>query len=178
MSRKENIPVSPENDIRSTTAPRALNHLILLLIACICLALVIWANRPYFKKIGTYWGDFTKQKNDLDLEQRKKKRYGTAYTISKTIADHLTKINEQEKAVVLMPPTSYFEANKVKYHVPEPAIFYYYTGIKTVWHNTKDTASISWVAYIDKGELVLTKIKDAHHRDQFLQSFKQYKISL
>src|SRR5215213_188004 len=96
------------------------------------------------RRVLIYWKDFQKQKTKLDIEQRKAGRYGTYYIYSRHIADFLEKRGGAEKVLVLIPPTAYFKANGVDYRVPEPAVFYYFTGIKTIWADSRDAIKANW----------------------------------
>lgn len=179
--KKATPPAAAKKAATTAPAPAAsgfFNNILLLFLACICVALVIRFNKNWFDRVVAYWDDYQEQKNEPDLEQRKMQRYGNSYIISKMITDNLVKLGAKDSAVVLIPPTSYFEASQISYRVPEPAVFYYYTSLKTVWPDTKDTTAINWVVDVVNRNLAFIKIENAHQRSEYLQKFKQYKISL
>src|SRR5690349_20934657 len=75
-------------------------------------------------RILPYWRDISYQKSNLKAEDRKRIRYKDAYIYSKQIADFFHTKN-QDSVLVLIPSTAYFNKHGIKYHVPEPAVFYY-----------------------------------------------------
>jgi hypothetical protein len=107
------------------------------------------------ERIIPYWYDFQKQKNIIGLEERKIDRYGTSYTYSKMIVALLEKKHAGNNVLVLIPPSSYFTAQGLKYHVPEPAVFYYFTGLKTIWINSSNAKKANWYVHVKDGKIKL-----------------------
>src|SRR5690606_18471628 len=142
------------------------------------IAMVIAVNLEWYRELWGYWNDLRRQVSRPGLEQRKAERLGNMYTLSKAIATALRKERQKENVVVLLPPTRYFRQKGLNYHVPEPAVFYYYTGMKTVWHNTKDTAAITHVVEMKRKSLVIRRIKNKEQLSAILAEFRKYKITL
>ncbi|GAA0554461.1 hypothetical protein [Chitinophaga japonensis] len=157
---------------------RARGNLLLLLAGLLSVALVIAVNLEWYKDLWGYWNDCRRQVFRPGLEQRKAERLGNMYTLSKAIALALRKERQKEKVVVLLPPTPYFRKKGLNYHVPEPAVFYYYTGMKTVWPDTKDTAAITHVVEMKRRALVIRRIRNREQLSAVLAEFRKYKITL
>jgi len=129
-------------------------------------------------KIFVYWSGFLSQKNNYDPEHRKQLRWQNNYTYSKTIATHLKTKGYAGKALVLMPPTAYFKAHGIEYHVPEPAVFYYYTGLKTVWVDSKQATGANWLVRAGQGKLIIEPVTDKQKLQDSIRAFIKYGVSL
>ncbi|HEX6332634.1 MAG TPA: hypothetical protein VFZ78_00325 [Flavisolibacter sp.] len=151
---------------------------LLFSIATLAAWYLLPANRDWFhNRILRYYGNIGRQRNHLDIEYRKVTRWGNAYTYSKGIADFLEQKGVKETALVALPPTSYFKANGLNYHVPEPAVFYYYTGLKTTWVNSTQATRANWFVRVQQGQLVLDSVKASTWPDT-LSMFRKYPVSL
>jgi hypothetical protein len=159
---------------------KIVGNLILLMISVLSIVIIIKINQSWFNTIDKYWREFGTQISDRDLEKRKIARYGNTYSISKAIADMLKKAGKDSGAVILMPPASYFKEKGLKYEYkpPEPAVFYYFTDMKTVRPDTKDTAAINFYISVANKELGITKIRDKDHLSNVLAEYRKYKITL
>lgn len=152
--------------------------LLLLVTGLLSISLVIALNLPWFNKIAGYWRDFGSQVAEPDPEIRKAARYGSAYTISKTIATVLEKVGKKEQALVLVPPTSYFMAKGLNYRVPEPAVFYYFTSLRTVRPDTRDTAHINYVVSVENRDIAIKKVRSRQQLSNILAEYRKYTITL
>ncbi len=134
-------------------------------------------NRDWAAKVYSYWMDVQPQLKNLTVEKRMVNRFGTSYTISKTIAAQVQKM-KGDSALVLLPSSAYFENYGIPYHVPEPAVFYYYTGLKTVWPNSKEAIQANWIAGIsNKNVLILPVINQAVLLDS-IRSYNKFPVAL
>ncbi|WP_298737717.1 hypothetical protein [uncultured Chitinophaga sp.] len=161
-----------------TTVSNRRGGLLLLLTGVLAIALIIIVNRSWFSRIAGYWRAFPSQAAQPDLEARKVSRYGNAYILSRSIALSLERAGKKETALVLVPPTSYFKAKGLNYHVPEPAVFYYYTSLKTVRPDTKDTANINYVVSVENKDIAIRKVKDKQQLSKILAEYRKYRITL
>jgi hypothetical protein len=152
--------------------------LLLLLTGLLAILAIILVNRSWFDKIAGYWKAFPSQLAQPDLEVRKAARFGSTYTISRSIALMLEKAGKKDQALVLLPPTSYFKAKGLDYHVPEPAVFYYFTSLRTVRHDTKDTARINYVVSIENRSIAIIKVRDKQQLSNILAEYRKYTITL
>ena len=135
-------------------------------------------NREWLmKKPGAYWGDFLRQKSKPSLEYRREKRWEGSYTYSKAIADSF-RTKTGSGAELLVPPTTYFKHYGIDYHVPEPAVFYYYTGVKTVWANSAKAADARWYLRVQGGRMVIDSITDRAALKDTIAAFQKFGVAL
>jgi len=125
-----------------------------------------------------YWMDFQKQKNKTEPERRKVLRYGNAYTYSRVIASYFKQKNNLDKPLVLLPSEEYFKKQGIIYPVPEPAVFYYYTGLKTTWANSPLAEAATWYVHVVGNNIRVDSIRDAKTLREAISLFKQYPYPL
>ena len=185
-SKKKRLPVTTKKQSGSSNQPSSSNASLLLkrsllfLIAIVLLAsyFSIGYTKSWFNdKILAGWKEFDEQKDNVDIESRMTTRFGNDYTITKSLADFLIKRNRGHQ-LLLVPPNDYFTANKIQYKIPEPAIFYYFSGVKTVWANSPEAYKATWYLSISNGELILDSIMSKALLDSVIDQFRSYKISL
>jgi len=107
-----------------------------------------------------------------------KKRFGNNYAFSKQIAGMFERRGTKDHVLVLMPPSNYFTKSGVQYHVPEPAVFYYYTGLKTIWANSNDAIKANWYVHARGNLLVVDSVIDQNAFRDTIASFKKLRPSL
>jgi len=136
-------------------------RLILLCISLVLIAgfFILPVNNRWGNTLINYWNDFTKQKTRLSLEARRAERFGTHYTISKAIADSLTK-KAGTNQLLLIPPDKYFKKNKIDYYAPIPPVFYYFTGIKTVLPTNPHAPEAKWYVRFENGKVIVDSVKN------------------
>jgi hypothetical protein len=152
--------------------------LLLLLTGLVAISVIIALNRSWFNKVAGYWSAFPSQVAQPDPEARKAARYGNAYILSRSIALSLEKVGKKNTALVLLPPTGYFKARGLDYHVPEPAVFYYYTALRTVRPDTRDTAHINYVVSIKNKDIAIKRVRDRKQLSSILAEYRKYTITL
>ncbi len=154
-------------------------QLLLLLIAIVALTgfFLLPENKTWGRKVISYWKEFPQQQKEQAKEVRLAKRFGNDYTFSVLIADKMKK-NRQQQALLLMPPTNYFTKAGLKYHVPEPAVFYYFTGIKTVWANSSQAINADWYIRVNEGKLLLNKGTDKASLKDTIAAFQKLGVTL
>ncbi|RQO32098.1 hypothetical protein DBR32_00345 [Taibaiella sp. KBW10] len=136
-------------------------------------------NAPFLpERIGNYWNDFKEERLELDEEKRMQMRNGASYVFSKDIATMLKNARVDSNDVILMPSTSYLQAAGLDYHVPEPPIFYYFTGVKTTWHGYDMTIMPKWYCRYQNKSFYLDKIQDKKQLDSILAILKPYPTAL
>jgi hypothetical protein len=147
--------------------------------------IILWAffllpaNRYWFRdRIMSYWSDFRVQKKNLSEEYRKVKRFDTYYTCSKTIAAAFADSNRRSHALVLLPPTDYFKLRGMDYRVPEPAVFYYFTGLKTIWANSHKAMTANWYVYVKNGKIIVDSVTDPARLADTLATFRKFNFEL
>jgi hypothetical protein len=154
----------------------------ILLVAAVVALLIFFGLEPnklwLNQRIMPYWDDFKEQKLNLDLEERKLARYQTDYLFAKNVTAFFEKRGSAGKALVLVPPTDYFKANGLEIHVPEPAVFYYFTGLKTIWANSPEASKANWFISTKGGGLVFDSVSNKQVLLDTIAAFNKYKISL
>ena len=133
-----------------------------------------WMN----ERIIAYYHDFTWQKNKMGMTQRMADRFEGDYTYSKQIAAFFDKKKSKQNVLVLVPPTDYFDQHDIEYHVPEPIVFYYYTGLKTVWPNSSNANQANWYVRVNNGKIVVDSIINRQSFADTLTALKKFNISL
>ena len=124
-----------------------------------------------------YWSDFLKEKDDTAGEVAiRAQRYGISYTISMRVLDaiHRKKLTH---AVILLEPNSYYRDSLHIYpniHVPEPAVFYYYTGLQGVWTNSPNVDKANFLLRITAKGAGLDTIRSPQHLQEILARYKKY----
>lgn len=154
-------------------------NLLAFSILAVSLFFMLPRNRAWLHdKILPYFKAVPRQLGQLDTEQRKTERYGNAYRYSTSIASTLRKRTEAGKVLLLMPSTSYFKARGLDYPVPEPAVFYYYTGIKTVWSNSSEAMGANWYAHVAGGQIQVDSVAAPTQLRDTISSFNKFPVSL
>jgi|SRR5690606_24628116 hypothetical protein len=110
----------------------------------------------------------------MEPEERLAMRFGNSYIISKNIAEHLKKLGAADTAVVLLPPKEFITKNNVDYPVPEPVVFYYYTGLQSLWTISSDVERCNYAVIIVEGKMQLIPV-DPQQLQQILTEYKKYK---
>ena len=180
-------PVQPPPATTAATkqaAPPATNGFkaFILLVASIVSLLIFFGLEPnkmwLDQRIMPYWDDYKEQKLNLDLEERKLARYQTDYLFAKNVTGFFEKRGTAGKTLVLLPSSDYFNAHGLQIHVPEPAVFYYFTGLKTIWANSPEANKANWYLTARDGGLVFDSVTNQQALQDTIASFNKYKISL
>ena len=157
-----------------------------LLTVISALLVILILNLGYYKdwfqaKPLQYWTDFLKEKDDtLDAVGIMKSRYGVSYAISIRVKE----VMEQRHIahpVILFEPNSYYRDSLHIYpnvHAPEPAVFYYYTGLEGVWTNSPDVSKANFLLRVSKKGVNLDEIHSPQQLQQILNAYKKYTPTL
>lgn len=128
-----------------------------------------------------YWSDFLEEKDDtLDATGIMKSRYGVSYEISLKVKEAVEKKNVLHP-VILFEPNSYYRDSLHIYpnvHSPEPAVFYYYTGLEGVWTNSPDVGKANFLVKVSKRGVTLEAIRTPQQLQQILANYKKFIPSL
>lgn len=154
----------------------------ILLVASVISLLIFFGLEPnkmwLDQRIMPYWEDYKEQKLNLDLEERKMARYQTDYIFAKNVAGFFEQRGVAGKTLVLVPSTDYFNAHGLQIHVPEPAVFYYFSGLKTIWANSPEATKANWYITVRNGGLQFDSVISQQALRDTIASFNKYKISL
>jgi hypothetical protein len=155
------------------------------LILCFAsvLALVLFfllpPNKTWFREtVIDYWKAFTWQRKNLDLEHRRVLRYDSSYIYSKQIAAFFQQKGNDPHALVLVPGTRYFEQYHIHYRVPEPVVFYYFTGLTTIRPADSGSAAANWYVNVKDGRLIVDSVGDPAAWPGMIQALKKIDPSL
>lgn len=124
-----------------------------------------------------YWTDFLKEKEDTSGELAiRSQRYGFSYTMSLKVLDVIRK-KKVAHPVILFEPNSYYRESLHIYpniRVPEPSVFYYYTGLEGVWTNSPNVNRSNYLVRITKKGATLDTIKSPQQLQEILARYKKY----
>ena len=141
-------------------------------------------NLGYYKtwfreKPVQYWSDFRLQSSDTTgATGIKTFRYGVIYTISMKIKD-VVAAKKVAHPVVLFEPNSYYrDSLHLPIRAPEPAVFYYYTGLEGVWTNSPGVARANFFLRISKKGAVLDDIRSPAQLQSILDTYKKFPAGL
>ncbi len=154
-------------------------RIMLASLAAICLLIYtrIGYNKTWFAKVAYYWNDFITQKDsDLTEEQIKEERWGPGYKISMQIKDLMAQRKVQHP-VLLFEPNTYLEKT-AGFKMPEPIVFYYFTGIKAVWTNSRSVAEATHIVRFRKSRMYIDSIPSKEVLQQLITSYKAFPATL
>lgn len=118
-----------------------------------------------------------KEKDDtLDPSGIMKSRYGISYVISMRVKEVIEK-RKISNAVILLEPNSYYRDSLHIYpnvRAPEPAVFYYYTGLEGVWINSPDAEKANYLVRVTKKGVTLDAIKTPEQLRQILAFYRKF----
>jgi hypothetical protein len=128
-----------------------------------------------------YWSDFLVEKDDtLDATGIMKDRYGVSYVISLKVKEALEKKNVLHPVILFEPNSYYRDSLHIYPNVPspEPAVFYYYTGLEGVWTNSPDVGKANFLVKVSKRGVTLEAIRTPQQLQQILANYKKFIPSL
>jgi hypothetical protein len=135
--------------------------------------------RDWFRqRVLTPLSDMPDQFAYMEPEERLTGRLGSSYYVSVNIAKYLKDNKLDKGAVILLPPKDYIKENNAEYGVPEPVIFYYYTGLKAKWPDSPGADTSKFAIIYQNHNLQLIPLQDTFQRNDLLRFYKKYKIHL
>lgn len=137
------------------------------------------ANRSWLQsRIFPYYNNLPYQWRHQSIESRKTYRWTSDYTYAKRITDLADSVTPGSRALVLVPPSQYFRDRGVNFHVPEPAVFYYYTGLRTTCAHCDSANAARWYIRVQNKSLTITKVENDSSLQSLIDSLKKYKPEL
>lgn len=153
---------------------------IFLLTVISFLTVILVLNTGFYKvwfvdKPMQYWADFQKQKDDTaGIQSIMAGRFGLPYTICMKVKEVLAK-KKVKNAVILFEPNSYYrDSLHMQVRVPEPAVFYYYTGLRGVWTTSAEVNKANYLVRISSKGVNLDEIKSPAQLQQILTYFRKF----
>ena len=154
---------------KDSASPRP-NHSILFIVSLFFTALFFFSHWDWLNgEIADSFSNFLDYRDSLDVNFRMKARFGTSYTFSKQIAEAWRAQKAPENSLILIPLPPYFKKNGVKYLPPEPAVFYYFTGVKTISPNCQGADSAKWVVMVHNHQIVFKRIANPQVADSLVR---------
>lgn len=122
-----------------------------------------------------YWCGFcTEVRHPASPEEVRRMRYGTPYTLSIEIRE-AAKAGRLHDPVFLFEPNSFYhDSLHIDLRMPEPAVFYYYTGLQGVWTNSPTVQRANYLVMIRKGEVKIAHIRTALQLQEILTRYRSY----
>jgi hypothetical protein len=151
-----------------------------LLFAVLSVVIIVFfLNFGYYKqwfdtRVVRGVSDFSEQLSYMDPQERRIIRLGTSYIISSNIAKSIQDRHMDTNALILMPPLEYMRKMKFNFTPPEPAVFYYYTGMHSIEATRKDAEKANFAIVFLNNDLQLVQLNDSN-RTKVLSEFRQYK---
>src|SRR6185437_16277281 len=92
----------------------------------------------------------SEQVSHLSVEERMQYRFGASYGVYQAIVKMVKSANDPNP-IILIPTNSYVRAMKVggDFNMVEPAVFYYFTGLKGVIATSPDVDRANWVLLVE-----------------------------
>lgn len=95
-------------------------------------------NKQWFKDhILNFTDDIYEEINYMDPEVRKEYRWAASYVMTKSIKETIEK-HKIDSPLILTPPDKYYKKYNAELIIPEPVVFYYYSGLRTTMIGAKD----------------------------------------
>jgi hypothetical protein len=123
-----------------------------------------------------YWNDLWKEKDDMDPTSIMKSRYGISYLISLKVKEVIEKKGVAHPVILFEPNGYYRDSLHIypKVRAPEPAVFYYYTGLEGVWVNSPDAEKANFLVRVSKKGVTLDAIHNQQELRQLLEFYRKY----
>ena len=135
-------------------------------------------NQQWARKIFSYWQSFSYESKHTSREERMQYRFGNDYVFSKAIADAFIRSGNYDTALVVLPPAGYFKSKGIAYNVPEPTVFYYYTGLKTIWAASEQAIKAGWYVRANGRKLIIEQVTDRRQLQDTINMFRKSGSSL
>lgn len=146
--------------------------------------IVVFFNLPFYKtwvktRLFSEENNIATQFSQMSREERMINRFGNSYKVLKDLTANFHRLQTAEP-VLLLPPQGFVNDKKVEnLLIPEPAIFYYFTGYKAVWYDSPDVyrATLA-LEFASDDRIFLKRIKSPQELNQLLLQYRQYKLDL
>ena len=122
-----------------------------------------------------YWVDFRKEwKNKASRQDILNARYGSEYQMCMQAKAILEKKKIAHPVILLEPNTYYEDSLHIPVRVPLPPVFYYYTGLTSVWTNSPEVGKANFLMRITKKGMSLEEITSPEQLRQILNSYQRF----
>ena len=118
------------------------------------------------------------QAEHQSIEERMEFRFGNNYNAYQAIISTLkaNTNNNLKDVLLLLPPAAYTREVKVEgnFEAPEPAVFYYFTGIKSVIAKSPNVDSANWAFVVENHKMWLRKINSKQYIRDLVSIYDKY----
>ncbi len=119
-------------------------------------------------------GDIFYQVHHLGIEERRELRFGPSYGFYRDLAIQFNENNIQN-VTILLPPNDYVHAmDFANLLIPEPAEFYYFTGINAVSKSSPNVRDANWALVAAHGKVWMNRVKSGGQLDSLLTLYNPY----
>lgn len=118
--------------------------------------------------------DYEAMKDSLSVEHRMS-FYGSSYEVCKVIKKQIN-AKDAKTAVIVFPPREYFTKNNITFVPPEPAVFYFFTGLKSVWMSNPDAPKATHWVEVSNSEVRITPIRKPADFYTLSAPYKKYQL--
>jgi hypothetical protein len=154
---------------------KKINLTLLSILSIVLIYSVPFYNNWFHEKIFTENNDMMDQMDHLSYEERMLFRFGASYNVYKAVVKMVTS-SSGPPPIILIPTNNYVRAMKVggDFLMAEPAVFYYFTGIKGVLATSPDADKANWVLLVEGQQMAIRTIKDKNDFNALVATYKKY----
>ena len=151
---------------------RKINFMLFSILTIILFFSIPYYNHWLYEKIFNQY--FLDDLTGLDEGDRNMKRFGYSYSVFSDIKKVLA---HQKNVVMLLPPNDLvLEKNVGDLLIPEPAVFYYFTGFKSIPPNSPEAPRANWVLIPrGPGDVIVKKMENISKPDSLIAKYRKYK---
>lgn len=117
------------------------------------------------------------QLSDMEPEARKNIRWGTTYMACTNIKNVVISKHEEKSFLLLLPPPALVQNSQIQsFIVPEPIVFYLYTGLRSKWANSPGADSCNYALTVTGSNMELKSLTP-ELRTQILAEYRKYFVA-
>jgi len=145
-------------------------------ISTIFLVLSLGYNRTwFFDKPLFYWDAFLKQSAyHASLEDIRRARYGQVYMLCMTVKEDVAGMKIKDPLILFEPNGYYRDSLHSDLRMPIPAVFYYYTGLRSVWINSPGVEKANCLVRVENGKAKVEPILSSEQLQAILTRYRKF----
>lgn len=150
--------------------------LTIISISSISLVLCLGYNRTWFlDKPLFYWNAFLKERAYHSTpEDIRRARYGAAYALCMTVKETVAQKKIKDPLLLFEPNGYYRDSLHIALRMPEPAVLYYYTGLRGVWTNSPGVEKANCLVRVDNGKVEVDPIISPEQLQTILVRYRKF----
>ncbi|HXS37124.1 MAG TPA: hypothetical protein VN721_10520 [Flavipsychrobacter sp.] len=147
-----------------------------ILFVAACMIMLMLASTGFYgdwfhNKVLNTFDDFSSQTDSMDISYRERIRWDGGYSFATGVTKYFAD-NKIKNPLLLLPSDKYMKANKSNIRVPEPIIFYYFTGYQSVQYTDSNAKKANYTVLIRNNKFALVPINTPQERDGIINLFK------